>query len=476
VKTHRGLAAPLPTAWALVLAGALVPSGAGADWVAYTDETATRLVTGDPEVGANDLQEKDYISGDVDKDGDSDLVVVRKVPFTNDCPPCSPIESHMRDVLFMNEDGVLTDRTASLAPDLLPQDTNDRDVELVDVDGDGWLDIVIASTFEDQPRVLMNRRESGGEWRGFQLEPARLPFLESPQGVGPFFCGLGVGDLTGDGRPDLYFADYGGIFFEGQDLNDRLLINNPANPGFFSDQTEARTEPDMVESCFGTDADMGDMNGDGFLDVIRTTGVGSSPPGVGCPRVNIFYNDGTGHLVFNDAVYSDAPYMAEPGDFTQDDRLDLFVVDDGQDRYLINTGNDGQGHADFGPPQDPLTSPDTIGFGGNVKFADLDRDHRLDVIVADVDTDIDDCGQGEFTLLRAEGTPPNLSYRDPFGGITPWTNYSAFDVEAMHINDDGLLDLVIGACNGTRIFINANWLFADGFESGDTSAWDETGQ
>ncbi|MCI0581945.1 MAG: VCBS repeat-containing protein, partial [Chloroflexi bacterium] len=241
MTTRRGLAAALPTACAFLLAAAVAPHAAIAgDWVSYTDETATRLVA-EPSVGVNDVEEKDYISGDVDQDGDTDLVVVRKQPFTT--------PGGKRDVLFMNENGVMTDRTATLAPDLLAI-TNDRDVELVDVDGDAWLDIVTATTFQHQPRILMNLGELAGEWQGFEYDPDRLPFLESEQGIGPHFCGLAVGDLTGDGRPDLYFADYGGVVVgEGNDLNDRLLINNPLNPGFFVDETEGRTETEMVQSC-----------------------------------------------------------------------------------------------------------------------------------------------------------------------------------------------------------------------------------
>ena len=77
-------------------------------WVEYQNQTATRLVS-DPLLGVNDPEEKDYAWGDVNKDGWIDLVVVRKEPFTS--PGRRP------NVLFMNENGVLTDRTAQYASD-----------------------------------------------------------------------------------------------------------------------------------------------------------------------------------------------------------------------------------------------------------------------------------------------------------------------------------------------------------------------
>lgn len=461
--TNRGgLAAVLPWISALALGGPLatpIDARAG-DWVTYIDETASRIVS-DPSVGVSDIREKDYTSGDVDQDGDTDLIVVRKLPFTN--------PGGFRNVLFMNENGVMTDRSATLAPDFLDA-TDDRDVELADVDGDGWLDIVTAGTFGEQPRILRNLGESAGKWLGFDYEPARLPVLTSSGGNGPKFCGLGVGDVTGDGRPELYFADYE------NDMEDRLLINNGL--GFFADETASRLTQTMVASVFGTDAEIADMNGDGFNDIIKNNasgGGGGSAKGGTSPAVLIHYNDGGGHFSFMDIANSDAPYMVAVADFTQDDRLDLFVVDDGQDHYLINTGNDAQNHAAF---TDHLASPspNTNFFGGNVGFADLDGDGILDVLVSDVDTDIPGCG-GQLVLLRGEGTPPAVTYSDPLGGASrPWTPAGTFDVEALDINNDGVLDLWIGTCSGTQIFmgVDPNNLFADGFETGDTTAWSLT--
>ena len=63
-------------------------------WVEFNNETSSRLVS-NPAVGANDTEEKDYIWGDVDHDGDIDLISVRKTPFT--------FSGGKANVLFMNE-------------------------------------------------------------------------------------------------------------------------------------------------------------------------------------------------------------------------------------------------------------------------------------------------------------------------------------------------------------------------------------
>lgn len=435
-------------------AAGLVPAAHAGDWLTLVDETSTRLVA-DSAVGADDTFEKDLISGDVDKDGDPDLLVGRKVRFST--------AGGKSNVLFMNENGVMTDRTATLAPDMLDE-TDDRDIRLVDVDGDTWLDVVTVTTFLEQPRIYMNLGEdSEGSWLGFDYDATdgRLPAF-SP---GPKFCAVGVGDVTGNGAPDLYFVDYD------SPLEDRLLINNGS--GFFTDETSTRLTSAMVESAFGTDAHILDMNGDTFEDIVKNNASGSTGSAA---DVRILYNDGTGNFVRMDMVYTDAPYMVEVADLDENGRPDIYVVDDLQDVVLYNTGNDGSGNAVF-TEQAVTGSPNTEGFGGNTKIADLDLDGLLDILVADVDTDIPGCDR-QMTVLQGQGTLPNISYSDPLAG-TPraWTPTGVFDIEVIDIDGNGVPDVWMGICDGNRIFMNtaeAPTVFTDGFESGDTSAWSLT--
>ncbi len=130
----------------------------GGDWVTYTNESAGRL-SSIPFVGLQDAEEKDYAVGDVDhpmsNPVDLDLVVVRKEPFMT--------SGGKRNVLFMNLNGVLTDKTETFIPGFLDL-TNDRDVVLADINNDDWLDIVTAtaclgcdtSTVVDDARVFLN--------------------------------------------------------------------------------------------------------------------------------------------------------------------------------------------------------------------------------------------------------------------------------------------------------------------------------
>ncbi|MEM8963242.1 MAG: VCBS repeat-containing protein, partial [Acidobacteriota bacterium] len=252
---------------ALLLAA---PVLGGGDWIGFNNFTTT-LISADngavDPVGTTDEFEKDVVAADFDKDGDADLVVVRKVRFS------SP--GGKRNALFMNEGGVFTDRTATLAPDMLDE-TDDRDVIAVDVDGDTWLDLVTATTFSDQPRVYMNLGTGlGNTWLGFDFEATDNRIV--PFGIGPKFCAVVAGDVDNDLDQDLFFVDYD------NDLEDRLLIND--GNGFFTDETTTRMTPAMSASAFGTDAQIVDLNDDGWNDIVKLSTLSDDPN-----SIRVLYN------------------------------------------------------------------------------------------------------------------------------------------------------------------------------------------
>ena len=494
------------TTLAALLFVALVPA-ASAQWVTFTNESATRMVSS-PNVGLSDTKEKDYAWGDVDKDGDVDLVSVRKQPFT------SPGKE--TNVLFLNQNGVLVDRTADFATDssvagdngfLTP--TNDRDVVIVDLDLDGWLDIVTATTISDSdpkyighPRIYMNRgcAVGGGtaatscttnDWLGYFYDEPRIPAMKTytgQTGFNPRFCSVSAGDVTGDGYPELFFGDYdssgagGNQEPNGADYNDKFLVNAGAsNPGFFTDVTPdpARfvgnvpgVNQEFPVSAFGAANAIRDMNGDGFNDIVKQTSL-NSPLYVG-----VAYNNSTATLGFFDTfdvVNQLSPYFVSVNDLNNDDKLDMVITDDGSDRYLLNQGGG------FVPDFISFTfsfkntggngNSSDDGFGSQSLIVDLDKDGWNDVLISDVDVDIGGCSRRLHIYRNLGGTPgSNVTLQEQttgdgcqsFQGNPPSCLVTSipsdklegtFHVAAIDLNGDTWDDLVLGRCSGTEIYM-----------------------
>ena len=470
----------------------LAASSALGQWVNYENQTSARLVAA-PSLLVNDNLEKDFAVGDFDRDGDQDLVCVRKFPLS--------IQGGFRDILFMNENGVLVDRTVEFgsAADVagsqgLLDPCNDRDVKAVDVDNDGWLDLVTATTMSDhvsallgQPRVYRNLGDdANGNWRGFRFEDGRIPnlFALSGSAANPRFCDMAVGDFNGDGYVDLFYTDYDTPETNGTicvdlnadgdtndpdecqqspgedpslDYNNKLLYNlGAANPGFFTDTLNTRLTTAQLDSAFGNAAGAADMNGDGKIDIVRVNTLG------GGQNVATLYSrpDGLGNSFLGpDQAYGGAPYNMDIGDLNGDGRMDLLVVDDGQDRVVINNGNGPDGFADF----TTYVIADSLSeFGNTARLVDLNNDGRLDAIICDVDADVGAfCpSTGRRSKIYYNTGVVGNSLLDEQGTVLPIPNLSAvFDIAPIDINGDGWLDLVVGRCGGIEAFINKPPIF-----------------
>ena len=424
---------------------ALIAGTANAQWITFVNQTATRLVVDNPTVGGpNDGVEKDFAWGDLDKDGWTDLVLVRKSIG-------STSGAHI-NVLYMNEGGVLRERTVEYATASdVPGDqgfrtpTNDRHVVVADVNGDGWLDVVTVPTYHggaspkhlSHPRVYINQGMGPSGWLGLKFESARSPQLP----MAPNFCHAAAGDLTGNGLPDLYFTDYS------NPLEDRLWFNNGGPfAGWFSDMTATNTHPYMVTNTFGTSTQIADMNGDGRNDIIMTKSLGPY-------EIDVAHNSPTNPGMFTSANFrvasTGSTYFVAVGDLNQDGKMDAYVVDDGTDFYLINTGNNAQGLANFTRYSAPASSG---GFGGSTVIADLDKDGWPVVLVSDVDVDIPSSG-GQLRIYRNKKTPITALFDEPFVGIQNNEKNGTFDIAVLDINGDTWPDLVLGRYAGVSVWI-----------------------
>lgn len=237
---------------------------------------------------------------DVDGDGDQDILISNENPFPGGQP------GDVNELLINDGNGNFSDESSRL-PIVVD---NTSGMAAGDVDSDGDIDLVIGNL--GQNTVYVN----DGTGRFSDETSARFPTLiDSTRKVV-------LGDMDGDGDLDLVAGN-------SRNQQTRLYLNDGS--GAFTDATDGNLPRDSATT---TDIDVLDLNGDGWLDIF-VTNVGdfvSNHGFLGEPN-RLYLNKGNGSFV--DATFPRLTMRdgrstnAEFGDVDGDGVADLVVGNSG---------------------------------------------------------------------------------------------------------------------------------------------------
>jgi hypothetical protein len=258
--------------------------------------------------------------------------------------------------------------------------------------------------------------------------------------IGP--ANITHGDFNEDGRDDILVSS-----------SNLLLVTTTGADGFAT----ARDVPfSHTNNYGGATAEVGDINGDGHLDVVLIHDDYSNNDGINDGDVlEVFFGDGKGSLTVQPRVIMGrrGSTLAGIGDFDGDGKLDLLLSEgwnDGPDGYAGYNWPDvngpsawvwrGDGEGGFSPgAAQPVEAPGLDGASapGTVTIADVNGDGKPDILFGGSNSTIPILlNDGKANLIPSTVALTDLGSFDAFGG------YFLTGLAVADFNRDGLPDFV----------------------------------
>jgi reactive intermediate/imine deaminase len=335
------------------------------------------------------LEDSGYTSanasvGDVNNDGNLDIVLVKGRHWP------------LRNLVLLGTG------KGTFAPPVPVDTTADRSYSgvLVDLDGDGALDMVVSNDSPDAKKVYRN----DGTGRYTLITTFGKPEWNTRH--------VAVGDVNGDRIPDVVLANRGGR----QGTASYVCLG--AGAGRVVEPCQA------VSTGSATTITLADVSGDGALDLVvphRDGGQGY-----------VYVNDGRGAFATRRPFGPDKATIrsAYATDFDGDGTADLAVIDEMGSAAIIHGSADGS----FGAPAQ-------LGPAGARPYAlavhDVDGNGRADVIV----------GYGESRPMVFFNDGPGRFAPVPFGDA----DGMAYGFAVGDLDKDGLQDIVVARSDAPNV-------------------------
>ena len=364
----------------------------------------------DPKVdfsgGSN--SDEGVLIGDIDGDGKPDIIISNNLSTTI--------------FVYRNISSTGSISAGSFAsPVSFTTGSNPAQIAIGDIDGDGKPDLAVTNIGSAFVSVFLNTSTPGSISFNSQV-PISVSTIQS--------YGIAIRDIDGDGKADLIVGNYS--------TNNLSVFRNISIPGTISFSSASI----FTVAGASRGLTLGDLDGDGKPDIINTNSFASS--------VSVLRNTSvpgtisfSGHIEFSTGLN---PYGVTIGDIDGDGHLDIITANNGTTTISVL--------------RNTFPGVGTITLAGNVDFTvssspwwvaigDIDGDSHPDLVCTNR-------GGNTISVLRNTATSGSITAGSLASQVVFNTGNAPVTVAVGDLDGDGKADLAVTSYNSSTVSIYRN--------------------